>query len=212
MQNNKWVLPEDTAITLGEDGIYRWRGTTDLKKNPTTLYTILKGMGFGLGLMAAVMAVILLSDSSINRSGVPIVMGITVLVIAIALALTVLIYFIYAHFMGTYNADYYMDETGVLFAPGAKEAAVTRAMGLAAAAAGAAAGSYGVTIAGIVAGEGMAQSVFDNVRRVKGIRKHNVIKVSQLTLYAQVYVAPQDYDFVFSFIRDHCPKAHVNEA
>ena len=206
-------LPTESAITLGEDGIYRWQGSTDLKRNPTTLYTILKGLGFSLAAVAVVMLIVLAGDSGINRSGLWVVAAISCGVIMAVLALTVLIYVIYANVMGgTYNASYFMDETGVLFVPGEKEAAVTRFAGIAAAASGAATGHFGITIAGLAAGEGTALSRFNKVRRVKGIRKHGVIKVSELMLFNQVYVAPQDYDFVFSYICEHCPKASIAEA
>ena len=52
-------------------------------------------------------------------------------------------------------------------------------------------------------------SDFANVRSVKGSRALRVIKVNEPLAKNQVYVEPADYDFVFGFIRDHCPNAHV---
>lgn len=38
----------------------------------------------------------------------------------------------------------------------------------------------------------------------------NLIKVNQLLDRNQVYVPDEDYDFVLSFLRDHCPGAKKN--
>ena len=50
-------------------------------------------------------------------------------------------------------------------------------------------------------------SVFANVRRVKARRRMNLIKVNQLLFKNQVYVPDEDYDFVYDYIKSHCPKA-----
>ncbi|MBQ9001947.1 MAG: hypothetical protein IJ087_08855, partial [Eggerthellaceae bacterium] len=52
-------------------------------------------------------------------------------------------------------------------------------------------------------------STFSSVRSVKGSRALHVIKVNEPMAKNQVYVEPGDYDFVFGYIRDHCPNAQV---
>jgi hypothetical protein len=44
------------------------------------------------------------------------------------------------------------------------------------------------------------------VRKVKRRRWMHLIKVNQLLDRNQVYVRKEDYDFVYDFIKSHCPK------
>ena len=50
-------------------------------------------------------------------------------------------------------------------------------------------------------------SKFANVRRVKARRRLNLIKVNQLLNKNQVYVADEDFDFVYDFIKSRCTNA-----
>ena len=59
----------------------------------------------------------------------------------------------------------------------------------------------------LAASKSRSSSEFANVRRVKAYRKRNLIKVNQLFNKNQVYVADEDFDFVYNFIKSRCPKA-----
>ena len=50
---------------------------------------------------------------------------------------------------------------------------------------------------------------FANVRSFQGSRALRVIKANEPLAKNQVYVKPDDYDFVFGSIRDRCPHAKV---
>ena len=50
-------------------------------------------------------------------------------------------------------------------------------------------------------------SEFVHVRRVKARRRFNLIKVNQLFDKNQVYVADEDFDFVYNFIKSRCINA-----
>ena len=51
----------------------------------------------------------------------------------------------------------------------------------------------------------VSTSEFDKVRHVRSRRWLHTIKVNQLLDRNQVYVPDEDYDFVYDFIKNHCP-------
>lgn len=203
--------PEGSTVALCSDGRYRWRGTVDMWHNPTYLYLILKCVGIiGGGLAVVSMGALYVAGINLERLGmlVAIVVGVFVFVVLLALA----IYAIFAAVLGGwYAADYQMDETGLIFTPASREARLAKGAAAASAVASFAAGNYGVTAASIASLANEAATTFSSVRKIKGVKKHGCIKVSELMLKQQVYVTPEDYDFVFTFIAAHCPKARVWE-
>ena len=59
----------------------------------------------------------------------------------------------------------------------------------------------------LAASKSRSSSEFANVRRVKTYRKRNLIKVNQLFNKNQVYVANEDFDFVYNYIKSRCINA-----
>lgn len=206
--------PADTCIALGEDGTYAWHAEIDLKKNPTIALIIVKMMAFiGLFLTAVVLFGLFREPSEFGLRRLTWVASIVGGVYLFVLALSAVAYVVYAFSLGwRYAADYLMDETGVIFSPASHEGEVARNVALGTAVLAAMVGRYGLTAAGVAAIDSDAASRFRSVWHVKGIRKHCVIKVSQPFLYNQVYVSPQDYDFVYGYICKRCPKAWRHEA
>ena len=49
-------------------------------------------------------------------------------------------------------------------------------------------------------------SNFSSVRSVKPYRHRNLIKVNELFFKNQVYVRDEDFDFVYEYIKSHCPR------
>ena len=47
---------------------------------------------------------------------------------------------------------------------------------------------------------------FDNVRSVQCHKHRNLIKVNERFFKNQVYVRDEDFDFVYEYIKSHCPK------
>lgn len=205
-------LPKDTHITIDETGKYRWRGTINPSENPTIALLIAKVMGLIIGISTVIFLAIGF-QCRLDGPGwlmyIGVVGGVMLIVAGIAIIATLL----YLRALGeSYSADYAMDETGIVFCPGPREQEINRHVAAGTAAMSAFAGKPGVAAASIATMNSDAANAFKSVRCVKGIRKHNVIKVSQLFLYNQVYVAPQDYDFVYHFIATRCPKARCYEA
>ena len=204
-------LPEGTHITVDECGKYLWRGTINPKENPTISLLIAKVMGLVFGICAVIFVGIGIF-CHLTPSGwlsyLAIVGGVMLVVAVISVVCTL----IYLAVIGdSYSADYAMDETGLVFHPAPREREINRNVAIGTAAVSLLAGNLGITAASIATMDSDAANTFRSVRCVKGIRRHNVIKVSQLFLYNQVYVDPVDYDFVYQFISSHCPKAKCYE-
>lgn len=195
-------------IRLCTDGKYRWVYKMHMLKNPTIFLTVFKifayivVVGFlifgfflyvihgdweGLWEMAKAAGIVLL-----------IFLGLTFLGVALVAAL----------YGGKYEVLFVMDEKEIAhiqvpqqFRKAQKLAAVT-------AMAGAAGGGFTAAGAGMLAATKNASiSVFAHVKRVKARRWLHVIKVNQLFDHNQVYVQKEDFDFVYNFIKSHCPNA-----
>lgn len=210
------ALPEASSIFVDDEGRYCWRGTIDLHENPTILLLIVKIMAGIMGFIALVLASFVLLDvlrgKSIYSGDVWMLVKIYALVLFAVTIITAIAYYGYAMFLGwSYSADYLMDETGLIFQAAPKEAKVLKDVAKATALITAMIGRYGLTAASIAGSSDKAASRFSRVFRVKGIREHQCIKVSEPFLYNQVYVTKRDYDFVYGFIRDHCPRAKCVE-
>ncbi len=205
------ALPVGTNISVNEDGLYGWRGTVNMYENPTIGLLTAKMAAFIIGIVLAICLVIGISTCHTVRSFV-MMASICLGVCAFVAALTGVFYLIYRALLGgTYAADYLMDDTGLVFKPAPKADRISKNVAIGTAIIAALAGSYGVTAAGIAATNTEGATRFKSAHRIKGIKKHCVIKVSEWFLYNQVYVAPQDYDFVYNFIRERCPKAKCIE-
>lgn len=73
---------------------------------------------------------------------------------------------------------------------------------------GAAAGKPGTVGAGLLAASRTTStSELANVARLIPCRRMNLIKVNQLLNKNRVFVPDEDFDFVYDFLCQHCPKA-----
>ena len=100
-----------------------------------------------------------------------------------------------------------MDETGVVHKQFPKTVKKAKAIGMLNVLAGLAAGSPGSVGRGLlIASHTSLTSSFESVRKVKPIRRFNVIKVDELLTRNQIYVVDEDFDFVYNYILSHCPR------
>ena len=206
------TLPEGPRIARDESGAYRWVATVDMRHNPTIAILVAKIVGIIVVALAAIVAGALLWAGT-DAGTIAMTLGIVAASCVGVAVVAALSYAIYAAVLGwSYSTENLMDETGVLCRPAPREGEVARNVALGTAVVSALAGDYGVSVASLAATNSDAASTFASVRKVKGIRRHGVIKVSQPLLYNQVYVAPEDYDFVWRFITSRCPKARCVEA
>ena len=101
---------ENTRITLGEDGIYRWTYHMNLIKNPSIFLLVLKVLlGTCVGIWVVMTPILCIVDESWD----PLVNGWKTIgiVFAIIFGLTLIGYLVYAMIMGGfYIVDFTMDE------------------------------------------------------------------------------------------------------
>ncbi|MBQ3302626.1 MAG: hypothetical protein IJH04_10890 [Eggerthellaceae bacterium] len=201
-----------SAIVQDDKGVYRWAFEFNLWRNPTILATVLK-----------VFVIIVLAVGSINfLLLVPDLIGGTLyswqvegafrwcgVMLAIMAVLCLIGYAVYATIMGgKYCAVFKMDEKGVEHRQLPKQFEKAQVIGALNVIAGLAGGKPSQVGAGILAASrDSSYSSFGAVTSIKGSRRLQVIKVNEPLMKNQVYVEPEDYDFVFDYIVAHCPNA-----
>ena len=198
-------------IRLCSDGVYRWIYEYNMLKNPVLLITVFKVLGISaLAVCAFVAGVDLIEDGRITlpASGEG---KILLFVILGMIALVILSYLILAGIYGwKYIVLFEMDDEKVKHIQMPKQYEKAQALGWLAALAGLAAGSAAAAGAGALsAAKNTSVSVFRDVRAVKGIRGFDTIRVSERLERNQIYAAPEDYDFVRSYIAERCVNAKI---
>ena len=201
MKENK---TQNTRVTLGDDGKYRWTYEMSLFKNPTIFLLIWKIFFF---IFLGVFAVVNISDfikwgPEKALENLPflgyLLLGMT--------AVVGLGYLIYAAIMGgKYIVEFEMDEKGVNHKQTASQAKKAKTIGRITMMAGAASGRIGTVGAGMNAQRTEMYSDFSKVRKVKVYPYRNLIKVNERLEHNQVYATKEDFVFVKDYIVSHCP-------
>ncbi|MBO6159175.1 MAG: zinc ribbon domain-containing protein [Firmicutes bacterium] len=198
-------------IYLCPDGKYRWIYEYRMLKNPTILITVLKGMTLSWGIVMGFIVLFLLIDGDFrywNRSDGLSFFGAFLLLLLFLLVLSVVSYLILAAVWGwSYQVLLTMDEDGVELRMMKKDFQKAQAIGWLTAAAGLVSGNIGRVGTGILAAtRDSSSSVFQRVRKVKAVRRRQVIYVNQLLGHNQVYAEGADYDFVLNYICERVPE------
>ena len=199
-------------IVKDEAGVYRWVYEFNLWTNPTIVLTVVKVFVcaiVGLGIFMLILRIPDFVNGYADASDVAFVFQLMGIMALIFLVLTATGYAIYAIMMGgKYCALFEMDEEGIEHRQFPKQVEKAQAIGMLNVLAGLATGKPGqVGMGMLTASRESSSSTFAAVRSIKGSRRLNVIKVNEPLMKNQVYVEPEDYDFVFGYIRDHCPNA-----
>lgn len=198
------------SIRRYPDGKYRWMYSMSMLRNPTILLTVYRFMAVTIGVVALMMGVMFIFTDGL-RGALEGVLAMVSILGAIFGVLGFVAYIILAAmYGGQYTVLFEMDESGLLHTHIREQRDKARVMGNLAAALSAAQGSFGGVLAALSAGrKSSSSSSFSVVSSVKGRRRRNVIYVNELFSRNHVYVADEDYDFVYNFIVEHCPKAKV---
>lgn len=198
-----------SEIVVDENGAYRWVYEYSLWRDPTVFMTILKVFGgVALGIIAFSMVIDLISgDWGYVDLGDR--LRFAAIILGVSFGLAVLGYAIFALISGgSYCVMFTMDETSVENRPLAKELKRAEAIGALNVLLGLATRNVSqVGIGMLAAGGNVMVSDFANVRSIQGYPRRGVIKVNEPLAKNQVYVEKEDYDWVYAFIRDHCPRA-----
>ena len=193
-------------VRFCSDGKYRWVYEMNMLKNPTIFFTVLKVMMISIGIIWLFGLIIGLGNMSLDYF--LFWTKLTGIMIGIFFVLTVIGILITAAVLGKYVVLFEMDENEVTHIQMPRQVKKAEVIGLITALVGAMAKSPTTMGAGVLAtAKTKSTSEFVNVRRVKARRRLNLIKVNQLLDKNQVYVADEDFDFVYNFIKSRCINA-----
>ena len=193
-------------IKFCPDGKYRWVYEMDMYRNPTLLFLVLKIFGFLMAIPLFFMILPLFQgvplEAVFDKSKYALIMfGIFFLCVFAGY------YILAAIYGGKYVVMFEMDEDGVLHRQMKKQVKKAKAISNLLILAGLVAGNPGRVGQGLLtATHTSTYSDFLKVKKVKAYRKRNLIKVNQLLTHNQVYMADEDFDFVYEYITTRCPK------
>ncbi len=198
-------------IVCDDKGTYRWVYEFNMFTNPTILITLFKifigiGIGFFLFMLILLIPDLVNGYAGLNDVWNTFVFNISML--GILLALILVGYLVYAAVIGgKYCVLFTMDETGIEHKQLDKQYKKAQVISALNVVMGVASGNPTQTGIGILSTRNSMSSDFSVVRSIKGSRLLRVIKVNAPLSKNQVYVDPEDYDFVFNYIVSHCPNA-----
>ena len=180
----------------------------NLLKNPTIFLTTLKVMAISVGIVGLFMLLITAFQGDLDMDWFRFWLKLMGIVLGIFLGLTIISILIMAAILGTYVVLFEMDEKEVVHIQMPRQVKKAEVVGLITALVGIMAKNPTTIGAGMLAAsKSTSTSEFANVRHVKARRRLNLIMVNQLLSRNQVYVADEDFDFVYNFIKTHCPNA-----
>lgn len=205
------AMNDDERVKLCPDGKYRWIYEVNMLKNPTILITVFKVMGMSFTIVAIIVLLIGACSGDVSTLFRNFSWSDLLYVFYFVIFFSVLIvisYLIVAkQNQWKYIVLYEMDDNSVVLKQLPKSVKKAKAIGMLNILAGLVAGSPGSVGRGLlVASHNSLTSSFDSVRKVKPIRRFNVIKVNETFTKNQIYVNNEDFDFVYEYIRSRCPK------
>ena len=199
-------------IWLCPDGKYRWAYEFRMMKNPVILLTVLKVFGIA----AAVVALFAFTVDLFDDWQITLPDGdnlkILLIVAAVFIGLIFLSYLILAGIYGwKYEVLFEMDEESVTHIQMPKQYKKAEAIAWITAMAGALTGNLTTIGAGLTATAGsVSESEFARVKRLVRRKRMHTVKVNSPFNKNQVYAETDaDYEFVWTFLKDHCPNART---
>lgn len=195
------------SVRLCSDGKYRWLYELNMLKNPAIFITVWKIFFYvilGLFIVFGFFLYVIHGDWEglwdMTKAAMVGIAGFTVLTI-LGYLLVALMY------GGKYIVLFEMDEKEVSHIQIPSQAGKGQKLGCLVALVGILAKKPTTAGAGMLAASKTSStSVLQNVRKVKAYRSMNLIKVNQLLNKNQVYVPKEDFDFVYNFLKEHCPR------
>ena len=204
-------------VTLYEDGIYRWSYVMDMWKNRYMIRLVWKIIVPILGLpLLFIAAMVLKRAIPMMQEGVPretlmfylksdlLALCVVAGLMAAILLLTELIYAGCALAMhGKWRISYQMDESAVALVRNPRTMSTLNTLGTVASIMGVLAGKPGeaLRVSGTMAAmNDNGVSRFESTRRVKQVRKYDVLDLREWFGMNQIYVPAEDYDYVRDFM------------
>ena len=205
--------PADSRVKLYPDGKYRWVYEVPMLKNPTILFDVYKVLGISFGIVWLFNVLLISCEDGLNlRNLWSFTSGFLILML-VFLVIGYVAYFIVAWYYGwKYIVLFTLDEKEVVHQMMPRQMEKAKVLGALTALVGSVAGKPGVMGAGVLsASRSTSTSVLANVARLAPRRRLHLIKVNQLLNKNRVFVPDEDFDFVYNFLCQHCPKAKKKE-
>jgi len=205
--------PADSRVKLYPDGKYRWVYEVPMLKNPTILFDVYKVLGISFGIVWLFNVLLISCEDGLNlRNLWSFTSGFLILML-VFLVIGYVAYFIVAWSYGwKYIVLFTLDEKEVVHQMMPRQMGKAKVLGALTALVGSVAGKPGVMGAGVLAASrSTSTSVLANVARLVPRRRLHLIKVNQLLNKNRVFVPDEDFDFVYNFLCQHCPKAKKKE-
>jgi hypothetical protein len=178
-------------------------------KNPSILFDVYKVLGIGFGVVwLLVLLLICVEDGFTFKNIWNITSGFLILYL-VFLIIGYIAHVIVAWSYGwKYVVLFTLDEKLVVHQQMPRQIKKARVLGALIALVGAATGKPGVVGSGVLAASrSTLTSELANVERLIPCRRLHLIKVNQLLNKNRVFVPDEDFDFVYDFLCQHCPKA-----
>ena len=188
-------------IKKGDDGTYRWVYEFNMLKNPMILLTVLKIFLLVLAGMWVIFGLFRIGDEGFINAFVEEAKALKIPAI-ILFGLSIVAYIILACIYGwKYCVLFEMNETGIRHIQMEKQYKRAQAVGWLTACAGVVAGKPGAAGTGLLAATKNEQATeFSKVKRMRALKAFHTIKLDGLLNHNQIYVEPEDYDFVLEYI------------
>lgn len=196
-------LPDNPKPVPGK--VLRWRYDLPLLRTPVILFLLWKIFGYiviGIWFVLGLLTGDLLDFDWLIASA---------LIAGLLFALTLISYLIYAIWMkGYYRVLFEMDDTRISHMQLPADQKKAAQLGSLLTLAGASANNVGTVGQGMILADqkGALTTDFASVRSVIILRRYNTIKVNGLLTRNQIYVKPEAFDTVLTFILNHIP-AHA---
>ena len=199
----------DNRVKLYPDGKYRWVYEVPMLENPTILIDVFKVLGISFGIVWLFTVLVIGCEEGYALENL---WGITsgfLMLMGVFLVIGCIAYFIVAWCYGwKYVVLFTLDERQVVHQQMPRQVKKATVLGALTAMMGGAAGKPGVVGSGLLAASlSTLTSDFVDVTRLIPCRCHNLIKVSLLLSKNRVFVPDEDFDFVYNYLCQHCPRA-----
>lgn len=185
---------------LCPDGKYRWVYDIPMLTNPSIFFDVLWVLAISFGIVW--LFVVLLGIGEGLDTVWSITKGFLVL-LAVFFVIGIVAYILVAwHYGWKYSVLFIMDEKEVVHQQLPSTVDKARAIGYLTATA---TGKAGMGM--LIASRTSMTTSLDSVRRLIPCRRKNLIKVNERLSRNRVFVSAEDFDFVYQFLCQHCPKA-----
>lgn len=196
--------------TLCPDGKYRWTYEVNLYTNMSIFADLMKVMAGCMAFVYLFAIIVILFQGDLDWDTFRSTTVGFFWVMVFFLFLGLVSYWIWARISGgRYAALFTMDEVSVTHEQMPKQVKRNMLISEIGLLTGLASNNLTLTSNSLLAASVQAwKSDFKDVRKVKMVRRRNLIKVNELLTKNRIYAEPEDLDFVAEYICDRCPRVN----